>query len=191
MKLTLFLFLAITIASKSNSQVITNKINEVKRGSFKGKNTINKVDSMFIFIGKVIINQKSNDSILFAGSICSFDTASKYYVTQYSFIPAKQAISFDVDVIINFDKPFSPWYTTIRPPENAVVLGWESDIFRVNAINGECHTSNTNTDDFKSIRVRGSVIGEKLDIVLKSKERIYATINSIYGAIGVIKKDKD
>jgi len=170
------LFFANTIAQ---SQKITNNIGEVKRGEFKGNTIIYKADNV-----TVIINQKTNDSIFFVGAVYVYDTASKYYTTTYTFIPKSSGISFDVDVSITFNKPFAPWHTTSEPPPNMIIPGRKRDVIRVNAVNGEANTSNMWSDDFKYIRVRGSVVGDALHITYKSTELLYGTIQSIYGAIG-------
>ncbi|MDR3712354.1 MAG: hypothetical protein P4L51_06035 [Puia sp.] len=163
----------------AQSQTITNNIEEVKKGEFKGNTIIYKADNV-----TVIINEKRNDSIFFIGADTVYDTASKYYTTMYRFIPAKNGISFDVDVVISFDKPFTPWWETLTPPPNTFILGRKRDVIRVNALNGESKTSDLFAQDYKTIRIRGSVVGDALDINLKSREKLNATIQSIYGAIG-------
>jgi hypothetical protein len=176
----IFFCLLNTVVAKS--QKIINNINTVEKGVFSGNTTINRVDS--IFIGQVIINQKNTDSIYFMGSVTVYDTTTQYYTTVYTFIPRTYDISFGVDIIISFDKPFTPWYITNPPPPHTIVFGRTRDIYRVNAANGEPHSSNLHTEDFKIIRVRGTITGDNLTISVKSKEKLYSKIESVYGAIG-------
>ena len=118
------------------------------------------------------------------GSVTVYDTSIKYYTTTYKFVPKKFDISFNVDIMISFDKPFTPWYQTQPPPPNAIVHGRGNDIFRVSAANGEPRSSNLTATDYRTIRVRGSINGDDLTIAIRSKEKLYATIESVYGAIG-------
>jgi len=166
----------------AHSKRITNNIAKVEKGVFNGNTTIYRVDSLFI--GQLVVNEKKADSIYFIGSTTVYDTAGKFYTTVYNFLPSVHGISFNVDIIISFDKPFLPWYTTEPLPPNAIVLGRKNDVIRVSAANGEAQSSNRWSVNFYLVRVRGTINGDDLKISVRSKERLYAKIESVYGAIG-------
>ncbi len=182
MRYIILTFLCLTFLI-AKSQKIINNIDKVGRGEFKGNTTINRVDTMFV--GQIIINQKRNDSIYFVGAVTTYDTTCKCYTNEYRFLPGSYGISFNVDVVINFDKPFTPWYETEPVPPNTIVLGRKNDVYRVTAQNGESQASILWSEHYYMVRVRGAITGDDMKISVRSKDKLYAKIESVYiGAIG-------
>jgi|GEM_PF-3207575 hypothetical protein len=185
--------LAITLLLLSNILSYAQKKQFNTRIDTAGKVTINggqtiilKADT--VFIGQLTISQNVADSIYLYKSTTTQDT-NGIYSTVYTFGPKKTSPSFNVDITIYFDKPYIPIYSLYKLPPGAILeIGnpERDEIFKATGENGDVNISQYYNKDFKSLRARGIVMADKVNILVKSKERLFARISGVAGSINAI-----
>ncbi len=121
--------------------------------------SILKPDS--IFLGKVIINQGFKSDVHFVRSISTPDS-SGVYRTVYKFVAKDHASSFNVQLAIDFDKPFLP-----RGP-----IGFIYGSTGMGVFSGTYGIKSGNM----GVYIKGSATGEDFYIIVNSTDRVYATI---------------
>lgn len=168
------IFLSPYFASKAQKNTYNTHVDTARKVIVNaGRTTILKADS--VFIGQVIINEAIPTQVYFLGSTTTLDT-NKIYTTTFKFAPKVNPGTFNVNITIKFDKPFIPWYTTERPPPNAIVPGWTDHVIDIRGDNGVPQVSNGWSNNYYVLQVRGPVPADDIYISVKSKERLYATI---------------
>ena len=172
-KLSLILLLLSFVATGQNKQYNTRIDTAGKVTINSGTTIILKADS--VFIGQIIIDQAVPTKVYFLGSITTQDSTG-IYTTTFKFAPRNNTSTFDVNITINFDKPFIPWYTTERLPPNTINPLWTSYIFDVRGDNGDSQASESWSKTYHFLRVRGLVSADNIYIAVKSKEKLFATI---------------
>jgi len=176
--LLLFIFIGFSITAKGQQKIYNTKIDSAGKVEIKGGFTkILHVDT--VFIGQIVINQSAQTEVFFLGSTTVQDTTG-YYTTTFKFVPNLNPGTFNINVFISFDKPFVPWYVT-EPPlpsrTNALVKGGvETHIFKMYGDKGDVNLPQQYTPDYKAIRIRGIVAADNIYISLKSKGKLFATI---------------
>jgi hypothetical protein len=134
-----------------------------------------------VFIGQVIIDPTITTQVFFWGAKTVQDT-NGIFTTTFRFAPKTNPGTFNINTVIQFDKPFLPWYLTDPPPPpNTLILGRRNHVVDVRDDYGESQISPRWTTDFKVIIFRGLVSADNIYISVKSKERLYATIQGVAG----------
>ena len=149
-----------------------------------GVTEILKADS--VFIGTVVTDPSISTDIRFMRTEASLDS-NNIFTIYYVFAPITKnaAGTFSVNIRIEFDKPFIPWYLTTPVPPNTIMIGRNRDVFREAGLNGNLafipQTSETWSSDYKTIAVRGLVVGgDSFIIMIRSKTSLSY---KIYGAL--------
>lgn len=173
-------FVLMHFAANAQKKQFQTQINRASQVTINGGETkIAKVDS--VFIGQVIVDQSVATEVYFLGSETYQDSSSKLYMIAYKFAPKTNPGTFSVNITFDFDKPFLPWYLgDPPPPPNMLVLG-PKQFISVLGMNGSLpvmpETSNAWSPDYKKLAVRGIVAADILFVIIRSKEKPYATIS--------------
>jgi hypothetical protein len=165
---------------KNNKDVYNTHIDTAGKVEINGGNTtILKVDTMFI--GQLIIDPSITTQVFFWGSTSIKDN-NGIYTTTFRFAPKVNPGTFNINVAIEFDSSFIPWYLTDPPPpSNAIVLGRKNHVVDIKDDYGESAIMPRWTTDYKVIIFRGLISADNIYISVKSKTKLYATIHGVAG----------
>lgn len=186
MKILVYVLLMITpifsyCQKKKDKATYNTKIDTAGKVEINGgKTTILKADT--VFIGQLLVDHSIPTEVYFLGSQTIQDSA--YYTTIFKFAPKYTAGTFNINVVIQFDKEFTPWSQTYPPPPpSTIIFNKDRDYFKIWGDNGKPTTPTLWTTDLKSVRVRGLVEADNIYVAIKSKQRLFATISGISGEI--------